>query len=428
MWRVFVFPSCNEVGLEIIHALAKSNKIALFGGSSHNIEHDPSRLLLEHHIVCPGHEEDDFEPRFKAILEELDIDLVFPAWDPLVARFSTWDMPGVRFITPTPEIAQLLLSKSETYTRLANAVPVPRVYADGEETFPAFAKPDSGSGSKGAMMVEDADDLKVARNRGLLVTEFLPGAEYTVDCMGSADGSLLVANVRLRGLVNRGIALGTKGGAHPVIEAHCEAIARELRIPGPWLAQFREDAEGKPTLLEVNGRVAGSMGLTRHAGVNIPLMSVFQAMGHKVRVPNLFQGTLVNRHLLSVVDARPFHWVIWDLDDTLIRKDGKPDPDALCYLYDCCNRGIKQILLSKNPDTPGAMKAAHIPDVFVEVCQTNDKIAALKRLLEVHAIGHDDCIIVNDSYAETFAIQEQFPGLRTVTPDVLSVLGREGVR
>lgn len=33
--------------------------------------------------------------------------------------------------------------------------------------------------------------------------------------------------------------------------------------------------------------------------------------------------------------------------------------------------------------------------------------------------------MINDSYTETFAIQERYPTLRTLTPDALEVLGRE---
>ncbi|MFL5111983.1 MAG: hypothetical protein ACJ8DG_03340 [Microvirga sp.] len=45
--RVLVFPSANEPGLEILQALAKSNKIELLAGSSFDRAYDPSRVLVD---------------------------------------------------------------------------------------------------------------------------------------------------------------------------------------------------------------------------------------------------------------------------------------------------------------------------------------------------------------------------------------------
>ncbi len=428
MYRVFVFPTVNEVGLEIVEALRKSNKIALFGGSSYDVTHDPARLMLHRFERCPGYDEPGFEADFRGIIDRLEIDLVFPAWDKLIGLFATWKPGRARFVVPNATTAQLVLSKRETYAALAGVVKTPRVFAADERLkFPAFAKPDRSSGSKDAIRIDNDGELAAAHRRGLIVCEYLPGREYTVDCLNDLNGRLLLANPRLRGKLGAGIALGSRDDGRTELVELCRKIAGALRIEGPWFAQFKEDGDGALTLVEVNTRIAGSSGFTRLAGANIPLMSVFMFMGNDVSVPPLKPGLTVNRSLGSLVEGVPFSWVIWDLDDTLVRKDGKADPESVACLLDCHNRGKRQLLVTKNPAPEETLARLHIPRVFEAIYQTGAKVDEILRAIRSHAIDVDDCIVVNDSFTELFELHQREPRLRTVTPDALAALGREGV-
>jgi hypothetical protein len=288
-----------------------------------------------------------------------------------------------------------------------------------------FAKPDDASGSRDTREVRTPQDLAVAVERRLLLCEYLPGEECTADCISDMEGRLLFTNPRVRSRIGRGIALSTETVADPAILDSVERIASALRIRGPWFVQFRRNHDGTPVVLEVNARVAGSMGLTRMCGVNIPLMSVFLFTGHAVRAARPRSGVLVNRALNLCVDHEPFDTVIWDWDDTLIRKDGKPDPEALACLYDLRNRGIRQCLLTKNPDVDALMARHHIPPFFEAVLVSEDKPAALDDLWREYDIEPARCVLVNDSYAERFPIEARYPSLRVITPDALEYLGRE---
>lgn len=422
--NVFVFPTRNEVGLEAVQALSHSNKIALFGGSSYESRHDPARHLLKNYVLCPGFDEPDFEAEFTAILREHKIDIVLPAWDKLVAIFSRWNVEGITFVTPRAEIAEMLLSKRATYERLESIVPVPKLYTAQNLALPLFAKPDAASGSIGGMLVEKRQQLEAATEKGLLLCEYLPGREFTVDCISDRRGRLLFCNPRVRGRIGQGIALGTEPTDDPRIHDYVARAADALRIEGPWFAQFKENEAGEPVLLEINPRIGGSSTLTRLCGVNIPLISVFLFAGHDVRIPRL-QPVLLNRCMRNFVDASPLDWVIWDWDDTIMRKDGKPDPDVIACMVDLHNRGIRQLLLTKNSDATNLVVTHRIPDYFVEMVCIEDKVGVIGTLLQRHGIDISRCVMVNDSYAETFAIQERYPALRTITPDALEVLGRE---
>ncbi len=424
--NVFVFPACNEPGLEIIRSLTKSNKITLFGGSSAQVQYDPARHLLKNYIACPQFGKPGFADSFQDILHEHEIDVVFPAWDPLVAEFSSWRLESTVFVTPRSEIAELCLSKGATYRRLHEVVPTPAVYTPDSAILPLFAKPDRDSGSRNTMEVKTEHQLRVAVEHGLMLCQYLPGEEYTVDCISDLEGKLLFANPRLRAKIGRGIALGTSGVNDARLLTYVERIAEAIKIEGPWFAQFREDAKGEPVLMEINARVAGSMTHTRLSGINIPLIAFFLYTGDDVRIPQVRRETLVNRSLSNFVQVEAeFDWVIWDWDDTLVRKDGKPDPEAIACLYDLHNRGIRQLLLSRNPRLDELMKTHQIPRFFVDVRQSEDKVEELGRLMASHAIDPARCIMVNDSYVERFAVEKQYPELRVVGPDGLEALGRE---
>jgi hypothetical protein len=406
---VFVFPACNEPGLEIVQALSKSNKIQLFGGSTGKGPYDPARNLLERYVDCPRYDAPDFKTAFSAILRDHKIDIVIPAWDPLVETFSDWSVEGVGFITPRPEIARLLRS-----THPPDTAPLP-----------VFAKPDRESGSRSILLAETPEELAYAVSHGLLLCDYLPGPEYTVDCISDRQGDLLFYQARARSVIGRGIALSTESVQHPAIDSHMARIAETLRIEGPWFAQFKEDAHGVPVLMEINARIGGSMTLTRLSGVNIPLIAVFMYAGYPVRIPAPRTGVLLNRSLRNLVQAQPFDAVVWDWDDTLVRKDGKPDPDAIAALYDLHNRGIRQFLLSKNPDVKPFLESYAIPDFFEEIISSEDKGKVLQALFIRHGVTPAQCIVVNDSFSELFALEQRFPDLRIVTPDALDYLGRE---
>jgi len=426
--NVFVFPTCNEPGLEAIQALAKSNKINLFGGSSYDVTYDPSRFLLKNYVHCPGYDDPGFAESFKDILRRNRIDVVVPAWDPLVAEFAGWRIDGAVFVTPRAELATAFLSKRDTYDRLRGIVPVPRLYEPENAPFPLFAKPDRDSGSRNTVEVRTADQLRDAVERDLLLCELLSGDEYTVDCISDLDGALLFSNVRVRGKIGRGIALGTKPVDEPAIQACVERIAENLRIEGTWFAQFKKNNDGEPVLMEINARVAGSMTLTRLCGVNIPLIAVFLYTGHEIRIPRPREEVLMNRSLRNLTEEPAFDWVIWDWDDTILRKDGKPDPEVLACLYDLHNRGIRQLLLSKNPALDVFLDEYLIPPIFTEARYCEDKVEGVESVVADYGIDLGRCIMVNDSYTETFAIQERFPQLRTLTPDALDRLGREKIK
>ncbi len=95
-----------------------------------------------------------------------------------------------------------------------------------------------------------------------VVMPYLPGPEYSVDMLVD-HGNVLAAVGRrkedaLQYLENTGDAW-----------ALAQACAQAMNADGLVNVQTRNDASGKPLLLEINMRPSGGIGYTRHSGVNL---------------------------------------------------------------------------------------------------------------------------------------------------------------
>lgn len=425
-FTVLVLPSVNEPGLEVVRALQKSPRFRVIGASSVDSHVDPSRALCRTHLHLPALGVSDFEHRLERAVREHNVDFIFPTVDALVEALAGKRPGGARVIAPGPDTAALCMSKTATALAVGDRVATPRIF-EPAEALPgvAWAKPDCGSGSRNAFLVHDAADLALARARGLLVMEYLPGEEYTVDCCSTLDHRLVAASVRRRVSVGRGIALASELVADEQIEGLVAVIAERLKLAGPWFAQFKRRADGTPVLMEVNARVGGSMGLTRLGGVNIPQLAVWSFAGYEVRAPRRLDGVRAVRSLTTVGELDGFELIVWDLDDTLLRPDRKPDPDLVARVVDFSNRGVPQVVLSRNSNPAAELARAHLLPFFAEVVQTDDKRPAFGALLARRGVDQARVLHINDSVAERLLLEPLYPGVTWVAPDALDLVARE---
>lgn len=135
----------------------------------------------------------------------------------------------------------------------------------------------------------------------LLVSEYLPGEEYSVDCLAN-QGETILAVPRLRKKMINGISVeGEFVKKEPVID-YCTRIIRELQLHGNIGIQLKEREGGQPLLLEVNPRVQGSISAGLGAGINLPVLAVKQELGLPVSPGemNVQWGTRFSRYWTEV--------------------------------------------------------------------------------------------------------------------------------
>lgn len=114
--------------------------------------------------------------------------------------------------------------------------------------------------------------------REILVMEYLPGKEYTVDCIAHrGKAKLILPRERLR--MNNGISTRGKFVKHDGIINYCKRIIELFDLHGPIGVQLKEDAHGIPKMLEINPRLQGTTVAAEGLGINIPDICIQQALG-----------------------------------------------------------------------------------------------------------------------------------------------------
>ena len=193
---------------------------------------------------------------------------------------------GVRVLVASPQTLTICLDKLTLLRACADTVPVGRyaalddAFSPAGWDFPLIVKPRSGSGSRGIEIVGSPEQLARHPHDGsMLVQEFLPGEEYSVDVLAGRDGSIVAAVPRARLKVDSGIAVTAKTLHDPELEDFARRVATRVGLRYTANIQFRRNAHGTPVLLEVNARFPGTMPLTVESGVNMPLLSLRDVLG-----------------------------------------------------------------------------------------------------------------------------------------------------
>lgn len=418
--RVLAFPCGTEIGLEIHRALCRSAHVEIYGANS--LEPNHGAYVFRHYTApLPMVHDPLFLPGLRSRIEEHQIDFVYPAHDDVVLALSRHaaDLPCEVIASPR-ETCETCRSKSATYARLAGLLPVPRVYdpLDPGAPFPLFLKPDRGEGSRGARKVRSMKEWEAAleADSSLVAMEYLPGAEYTVDCFTDRHGALCFAGPRERVRTAGGISMHTRPVHEPRLLEAADAINQALRFRGAWFFQMKRDARGILTLLEAAPRVSGGMGLYRNLGVNLPLLSVFDRAGFDVQIAPLNFDITMDRALFSRFSADiGYEHVYLDLDDTLVRPDGV-DPLLAAFLFQCRNRGKALHLLTRHAgDAAETLRANALSGLFDAVIKVEAGIP------KSDCIRHPDAIFIDDSFSERKQVHEAL-GIPVFAPDAVESL------
>jgi len=143
----------------------------------------------------------------------------------------------------------------------------------------AVIKPVVGHGSKGLKIIEDGE---------WLVSEFIEGDEYTIDCY--RDNEQFIAIPRIRDEIKNGISWETTTVERKDLIEYSKRLAEELDLKYAFGFQFIGDK-----LLECNPRVQGTMITSTFAGANLIYSAVKSAFGEKVPKLKAEWGTKVIR-------------------------------------------------------------------------------------------------------------------------------------
>lgn len=422
--RILVFPCGSEIGLEIHRSLQFSTHFELVGASSVD---DHGRFVFDEYVGgLPFHNAPNFAEAIRTLVQDKQIDAIYPAMDAVADTLQHLSSKvGARVIGSTPETSALCASKRATYLALDGQIPLPQVFETLTDVpvYPVFLKPDRGYGARNTCLaqteVEARVHLETFSHGEIMIVEYLPGREWTVDCFSDRHGKLLFHGPRIRSRISNGISVNTRTTAEYGAEfaRWAEAINAKIRPRGAWFFQAKEDAEGKPKLLEVAARPGGSSGLFRAAGVNFALLSAFDAFDRDVTVtPNSYDieldRALGNRFQLGL----QFNTVYVDLDDCLIIR-GKLNLALVSLLYRCVAEAKTIILLTRHASDPlKTLRRFRIRELFDSVVHITDLAEPKSRHIE-----GGPAIFIDDSFAERHDVATRC-GIPVFSPDMVEAL------
>src|SRR5882757_5745431 len=271
-------------------------------------------------LLVPRGDAPELVPALLAACRARKIDLLLPTVDaefvPLALARADFEALGVALPISPLDCLRVCRDKHELLARVKGIVPVPDYEPLTPEaaarvtSFPRFVKPRLGAGSRGAEKITRREDLDALPQDGsILVQEYLPGEEYSVDVYVRGDGRVIAAVPRERMKTDSGIAVTARTVDVPEVIEAARRVAEEIGVRYVANVQFKRAADGIFKLLEVNPRFPGTLPLTTAAGVDMPRLLVDDVAGKKLPDgPLPFKEIMVVRYwIVHYVD--PHEWV-----------------------------------------------------------------------------------------------------------------------
>lgn len=406
--NVLIFPAGEINSVELHEALSHQVNIAVYGASS--VDRHGPYVFENYRTGLPFISDSRFIEEFNALLREWKIDFVFPTHDTVTLFLAEHrDELAAELMAASVETAAVCRDKKKTYDLFADCGFCPDIYNEPNQ-FPCFIKPRDGQGSKGAQLLNSAEDIPVDFCReNYVICEYLPGQELTVDCLTDCHGVLKAALPRVRRRTMAGVSVsGDTLQATEEIEKIADSINSRLQFRGLWYFQLKQAADGRYKLLEISARCAGTMCLSRARGVNLPLLSVYVAMGKEVSVFENPGDIRVDRTLISRYSGVPEYDTVYiDYDDTVVEGETVCLP-VIRYLYQCRNHGIRVILLTRHSadheDTvyESLEKHAIARSIFAEIIELS---AEQKKEEFIHP---ENAIFIDNAYVERKKIHDRY--------------------
>lgn len=238
------------------------------------------------------------EPGLAALYDFAAHDVVLPAddlWTAFVAaRAATGEAGFPATAVPPPDVLQALHDKqglADLCRRLGLPHPETRAAGGLREAheaasaigFPCIVKPRRGAGGDGVARIDgpaalDAYFAGVGEDRAgdILVQRYLPGATHDVCCVFvRGQPRAAMTQVRLETVPPAG---GPGVRVRWTDEPDLRRLACDLLSAAGWhgaaQVECRRDPDGRPWIVEVNGRVWGTLDLAIACGVDVPSMLV----------------------------------------------------------------------------------------------------------------------------------------------------------
>ena len=359
-------------------------------------------------IDLPYTNDEHFVEKINAVIDEQDIQFIIPCHDSAALTFMEHEKEFHAKIVCSPlKTTQLCRYKSQTYEALQGTDIIPSIYTYDSPCFPLFAKDDVGQGGRNAHIIHNEDDLKKIREDGIdyVLCEYLPGNEITIDCFTDRHGALRFVQPRTRSRLINGISAHSETIEYTEEIKHIiEIITSRITFRGYWFVQCKQDKNGKYKLMEISTRFAGTFDLSKSLDVNLPLLALCDFSEMEIGItPNHYRIQLDKTYIDRYKIDYEYKRVYLDFDDTLVFNREKYNTEAMRFVYQCLNKGIAIVLLTKHAyDIHETMKKIHLnEDIFESI------IEVPANHMKYEYINNEiPSIFIDNAYAERAAVKK----------------------
>ena len=231
--------------------------------------------LAHKDVHLPRGDDPTYVERLISCLQAERIELLVPVMEAELKRVTEhrarFEAMGVQVLLSPSTTIQTCMSKKRLAHLLdsLNIDTPAMIDPHTEPRFPIFARPDFGSGSRGAHQVKDLAELDRlrAQNQHWTLTEWIEGQEFSIDGF-SFHGDLVHAVCRSRDEVRNGLAFRSTVVELGAREALLVRLCKSLEIHGFFNFQFRRTESGRETYFDLNPRLGGAMVLSFAAGLD----------------------------------------------------------------------------------------------------------------------------------------------------------------
>lgn len=306
--RVLVTGAGGPAGVAVIRSLLRRGDVEVLAADMDGWASGLYLVPAASRLLVPAGRAADFVDRLAELVTQHAIDAVVPTVDvELLALVGQRDRVPAVIVAAADAALETSLDKWTLVQACAATARVPRTRvldADGVAnawSFPVIVKPRRGAGSRGVARIDDRAALEaLPLDEGVIIQEYLPGDEYSVDVVMGEDGRAIAAVPRLRARVDSGVAVAGLTVHDDELQETAAACARAAGIVGVANVQLRRAEDGTPALLEINPRFSGAMPLTIASGVDMPSIALDLALGRPTPMSVPFREIANVRYLEDV--------------------------------------------------------------------------------------------------------------------------------
>lgn len=207
------------------------------------------------------------EPELKKIIDIEKPDLILPTGEEDLYFLSQFENSYMC----SKELIELCQDKWVFYEHYVNTykemLPKTSLTSWGFDDCPIIQKPRVGRGSRGVKLLENLNDIaSVVDTQMVIYQEYLPGQEWTIDCLITEEEKIIIPRKRVN--IKGGNSTCGEIELNANIISFLKKFFENSKYIGILCVQMKEDKFGKLKLTEINPRFGGGSIFSTLAGVN----------------------------------------------------------------------------------------------------------------------------------------------------------------